>query len=128
MTANLAQDSRIEWAEQQVIRRRVKRGRGSINPAVVVSDPQGRGSFSPMNDQKRFNDELWNYQWYVRKTANIPSLPLLDLNIEKAWDMGFTGKGIVVTVVDDGELFFDCKLCQVRCKSSILFCLDRDRV
>ena len=26
-----------------------------------------------------------------------------DLNVEPAWKMGFTGKGVVVTILDDGE-------------------------
>jgi hypothetical protein len=106
LTSNLTKDTRVEWAEQQVIRRRVKRNRGSMTPpAVFVPDPYARGSFPPLlpRTKRRFNDELWSYQWYVRKTANIPNLPLLDLNIEQAWDMGFTGEGIVVTVVDDGK-------------------------
>jgi len=127
LTSALIQDPRIEWAEQQIIRKRVKRGvfdnqirkklyklykksRGSISPPsppIYVPDPHGRGIPPSLSDSRhhaltRFNDELWSYQWYVRQTANVPSLPLLDLNIEKAWDMGYTGKGVVVTVVDDG--------------------------
>ena len=106
LTQRLSEDKRIVWAEQQVIHRRVKRNRA--NPTAgrfFVPDPQGRGAAPSLpSSRSRFNDELWSYQWYIRKTANVPTLPQVDLNIEQVWAMGFTGKGVVLSVIDDGNL------------------------
>lgn len=99
LTAALAGDGRVEWAEQQVIRPRDKRGRANF----FIPDPIGRGIEPPTNFQKRrFNDELWQYQWYITQTENMPALPIYDLRVSEVWDMGITGKGVVVSVLDDG--------------------------
>lgn len=103
LTQRLTSDSRIEWAEQQVIHRRVKRNRANPTNRLLVPDPQGRGSAPSLpSSRPRFNDELWSYQWYMRRTVNIPTLPHMDLKIEEAWAMGFTGRGVVLSVIDDG--------------------------
>ncbi|XP_055860129.1 furin-like protease kpc-1 isoform X6 [Biomphalaria glabrata] len=49
--------------------------------------------------QKRnvaFNDPKWPLMWYLNRGSG------LDMNVLKAWDMGYTGKGVVVTILDDG--------------------------
>uniref|UniRef100_A0AC35TMB1 P/Homo B domain-containing protein n=1 Tax=Rhabditophanes sp. KR3021 TaxID=114890 RepID=A0AC35TMB1_9BILA len=43
-----------------------------------------------------FDDPLYNKNWYIHNTD------LESMEIEEAWEMGYTGKGITVTVVDDG--------------------------
>ncbi|XP_073237797.1 furin-1-like [Porites lutea] len=43
-----------------------------------------------------FNDPRWKDQWYMRRT-DLPTY-----NVQQVWNMGFTGKGIVVAVVDEG--------------------------
>lgn len=35
-------------------------------------------------------------------TRITPSLPKLDLHVIPVWQKGFTGKGVVITVLDDG--------------------------
>lgn len=35
----------------------------------------------------------------------------MDLNVEKAWLQGYTGKGILVAVVDDGQQVNESKTC-----------------
>jgi len=47
---------------------------------------------------KRFlpHDPLFASQWHLHDT------PGRDLNVMNAWNLGFTGKGIVIGVVDDG--------------------------
>ncbi|KAL1428814.1 hypothetical protein MTO96_002533 [Rhipicephalus appendiculatus] len=74
----------VVWAEQQMVRPREKRG--------LPSDWE----------TLRFNDPLWSRQWYIHDTRSSPELPELDHRVTKVWDMGFTGRGIVVTVMDDG--------------------------
>ncbi|KAH8025767.1 hypothetical protein HPB51_011098 [Rhipicephalus microplus] len=74
----------VVWAEQQMVRPREKRG--------LAQDWE----------TLRFNDPLWSHQWYIHDTRSSPELPELDHRVTKVWDMGFTGRGIVVTVMDDG--------------------------
>lgn len=45
-----------------------------------------------------FNDPKWNYQWYMNDGCEQG----FSLNITQAWKMGFTGKGVVLSVIDDG--------------------------
>ncbi|KAG1681898.1 Neuroendocrine convertase 1 [Nymphon striatum] len=81
----------VEWAEQMVEKRRVKRG--FVYPRLFV----------PMQHRRLFNDPLWEKQWYMHDTRLMPDVPKIDLNVIEAWNMGYTGKGIVVTVIDDGK-------------------------
>uniref|UniRef100_A0A7N8YLE6 Furin (paired basic amino acid cleaving enzyme) a n=1 Tax=Mastacembelus armatus TaxID=205130 RepID=A0A7N8YLE6_9TELE len=66
-------DSRVTWAEQQVSKQRKKR-----DVFVEPSDP-------------KFRD-----QWYLYNSNHR------DLNAKDAWRLGYTGKGVVVSILDDG--------------------------
>ena len=48
------------------------------------------------NIVKRFSDKEWPRQWYLNRGGD------LDMNVEEAWDLGYSGKGITVTILDDG--------------------------
>ncbi|XP_022786340.1 neuroendocrine convertase 2-like [Stylophora pistillata] len=48
---------------------------------------------------RKFNDPLFNLQWYIERPNN-PREPTY--NIMSVWKAGYTGKGILVAVVDDG--------------------------
>ncbi|NWZ86732.1 PCSK4 convertase, partial [Poecile atricapillus] len=69
----LARDPQVLWFEQQTAKRRVKRGSG-----VVPTDP------------------WFPKQWYMNNDVHP------DLNILTAWSRGYTGLGVVLTVLDDG--------------------------
>ncbi|CAH1153649.1 unnamed protein product [Phaedon cochleariae] len=69
----LAVDTRVKSAKQQVAKRRVKR-----DLKVQDSDPK------------------WQFMWYLNRGGG------LDLNVIPAWMEGITGKGAVVTILDDG--------------------------
>ncbi|KAM8960794.1 neuroendocrine convertase 1 [Pelodytes ibericus] len=84
ITKRLADDERVSWAEQQYIKKRSKR-------SVFREDTE-----------KLFNDPMWSRQWYLQDTRVSLSLPKLDLHVIPVWKKGITGKGIVVTVLDDG--------------------------
>ncbi|XP_050402514.1 furin-like protease kpc-1 isoform X5 [Patella vulgata] len=43
-----------------------------------------------------FNDPKWPIMWYLNRGRG------LDMNVSHAWSMGYTGKGVVVTILDDG--------------------------
>ena len=43
-----------------------------------------------------FNDPYWSKMWYLNRGND------LDMNVEGAWRQGITGKGVAVTILDDG--------------------------
>ncbi|NWX59452.1 PCSK4 convertase, partial [Promerops cafer] len=69
----LTRDPQVLWFEQQTVKRRSKRGTG-----VVPTDP------------------WFPKQWYMNNDVHP------DLNILTAWSRGYTGLGVVLTVLDDG--------------------------
>uniref|UniRef100_A0A8D0GDI5 Neuroendocrine convertase 1 n=1 Tax=Sphenodon punctatus TaxID=8508 RepID=A0A8D0GDI5_SPHPU len=86
ITKRLSDDDRVSWAEQQYEKKRSKRS--SFRDSV----------------ENLFNDPMWNQQWYLLRqdTRKTPSLPKLDLHVIPVWQKGITGKGVVITVLDDG--------------------------
>uniref|UniRef100_UPI00398F0ACA neuroendocrine convertase 1 n=1 Tax=Pristiophorus japonicus TaxID=55135 RepID=UPI00398F0ACA len=87
-TKRLSEDERVSWAEQQYEKQRSKR-----SPARDCIDCMA---------EKMFSDPMWNQQWYLQDTRTSSSLPKLDLHVIPVWKKGITGKGIVLTVLDDG--------------------------
>ncbi|KAM3625224.1 uncharacterized protein V6R79_008972 [Siganus canaliculatus] len=69
----LDKDPKVTWSEQQVSKRRLKRD--------VFVEPQ---------------DPKFKQQWYLDNHNHH------DLNARAAWQSGFTGKGVVVSILDDG--------------------------
>jgi hypothetical protein len=68
----------VKWFERQIILQRVKRSLA-------------------------FNDPQIEYEWYIRNTGKHNSgLKGFDLNVWAVWELGYTGKGIKVSVLDDG--------------------------
>ncbi|KAM6040263.1 proprotein convertase subtilisin/kexin type 4 isoform 2-T3 [Theristicus caerulescens] len=65
--------TQVLWFEQQTVKRRTKR-----SVSVVPTDP------------------WFHKQWYMNNDINP------DLNILTAWSKGYTGLGVVLTVLDDG--------------------------
>ncbi|CAK8694255.1 unnamed protein product [Clavelina lepadiformis] len=47
-------------------------------------------------------DPLYPFQWYINNTGQAGGTPGLDLNVQAAWNMGYTGKGVTVAIMDDG--------------------------
>ncbi|XP_015096675.1 proprotein convertase subtilisin/kexin type 4 isoform X2 [Vicugna pacos] len=68
----LKKDPKVQWFQQQTLRRRVKRS------LVVPTDP------------------WFSKQWYMNNKVQP------DLNILQVWSQGLSGQGIVVSVLDDG--------------------------
>jgi subtilisin family serine protease len=98
----LKRDPLVDWVEQQEVKKRVKRNTMFYHPS--------KSTLSSI-----FNDPEWDKQWYM--VSLIISLkikvfrPLFKhdenehgsaMNISGAWRLGFTGKNIVVTILDDG--------------------------
>lgn len=73
----LDQNPAVVWSEQQIVQRRVKRDIKSQNIHL-------------------FNDPEWPRMWHLNQVHD------LDMKVQKAWDEGVTGKGVVVSILDDG--------------------------
>ncbi|KAI1732434.1 subtilase family domain-containing protein [Ditylenchus destructor] len=63
--------------------------------------------FSNLNKESTFNDPYFAEQWQLHESVilNYPYdiSPLrVDHHISDVWQMGYTGKGVVVTIIDDG--------------------------
>ncbi|XP_078286023.1 furin-like [Rhinoraja longicauda] len=69
----LRQEPQVKWLEQQVSKRRTKRD--------IYIEP---------------NDPKFSQQWYLHNSNRR------DLNVQDAWRQGYTGKGVVVSILDDG--------------------------
>lgn len=80
----------------------------SHKPAIKMASYHkdfDRGIYSTFTSSSsaKFNDELWTHQWYLQDNANVAQIQSdIGLKVEDVWKMGFTGKGIVVTILDDG--------------------------
>ncbi|GAB1606479.1 proprotein convertase subtilisin/kexin type 4-like isoform X1 [Argonauta hians] len=72
----LSKDQNVLWFEQQYAKRRTKRD--------FKSQP--------------VNDPLYSYQWYFQGGGHGG----YDMNVIPAWNSGFSGKGIVISILDDG--------------------------
>ncbi|XP_066953849.1 furin-like protease 1 [Macrobrachium rosenbergii] len=79
---NLMAEPQVRWAEQQVIKRRVKR--------------DFLGQVKKTYRSTWMNDAKWPQMWYLNRGGD------LDMNVQPAWAEGVTGKGVVVTILDDG--------------------------
>ena len=68
-------------------------------PRPIVEEPsqqEEEDEDDATNTVKRFSDKEWPRQWYLNRGGD------LDMNVEAAWDMGYSGKGVTVTILDDG--------------------------
>uniref|UniRef100_A0A4W5M4Q1 Furin (paired basic amino acid cleaving enzyme) a n=1 Tax=Hucho hucho TaxID=62062 RepID=A0A4W5M4Q1_9TELE len=70
---HLQKEPQVMWAEQQVVKSRKKRD--------IYTEP---------------SDPKFTQQWYLYNANHR------DLNAKGAWELGYTGKGVVVSILDDG--------------------------
>ncbi|GAB6032404.1 Uracil phosphoribosyltransferase, synthesizes UMP from uracil, variant 2 [Chamberlinius hualienensis] len=78
----LSSDASVKWAKQQVAKVRVKRD--------YREAPSGK------HFKEDLNDPQWPQMWYLNRGNG------LDMNVQAAWAQGVTGKGVVITILDDG--------------------------
>ncbi|KAK3869503.1 hypothetical protein Pcinc_025199 [Petrolisthes cinctipes] len=106
---SLHNDPSVLWADRQVVRNRVNREVTTHHLTTSFTDLGSlrakrdvKGQQTIENDQAAshtnitFNDPKWPKMWYLNRGG------LRDLNVESAWQEGVTGKGVVVTILDDG--------------------------
>jgi hypothetical protein len=82
LAAHLTHMSEVSWAEHQREKQRTKRQ--SISPSMM---PQYLSMF---------NDPLWPSQWQMH---NFNTSKKGDMRIIEAWGLGYTGKGVVVSIL-----------------------------
>ncbi|KAF7638786.1 hypothetical protein Mgra_00001867 [Meloidogyne graminicola] len=46
------------------------------------------------------NDPYWKDMWYLHRRDDQPDE--MDHNVKEAWALGYTGRGVVITILDDG--------------------------
>ncbi|KAF5907317.1 proprotein convertase subtilisin/kexin type 5-like, partial [Clarias magur] len=90
----ISMEPKVEWIEQQVVKRRVKRDYKPLYQGLVKSS-------APQADSIYFNDAKWSSMWYIHCNDNNQNCQS-DMNIVGAWKRGYTGKDVVVTILDDG--------------------------
>lgn len=104
-TLKLNEDKRVLWVEQQVAKVREKRGYTNMKLRPSGSSQTSKrqnGVVQPSQDNLTFNDPQYPDQWYLHSSGSYCSLPGLDLNVLGVWAMGYTGKDVVVSILDDG--------------------------
>ncbi|MBN3318924.1 PCSK5 convertase, partial [Atractosteus spatula] len=80
----ISMEPKVEWIQQQVVKRRIKRDYKASAPQSIY-----------------FNDPKWTSMWYIHCSDDIHNCQS-DMNIVGAWKRGYTGKDVVVTILDDG--------------------------
>lgn len=83
---------------------RVKRGLRSSIPSLVNQDANGDGNFQVEKNVP--TDPYFPLQWYLRNTGQNGGKVHLDLNVQAAWDQGYTGKNVTTAIMDDGKIYF----------------------
>jgi subtilisin family serine protease len=96
---SLREHPNVKWHEQQRTLALEKRGFLDGEP---VHSSQERFTARELKDMKYFNDPEFSKQWYIASYGQNNEPKGSDMGILEAWKMGYTGKGIKVTVMDDG--------------------------
>ena len=83
--------SSVDYLSHQTLRRRVKRAPPSISPPA---DTSSHGLAARLGIQ----DPMFSQQWHLVND----DFPQHMMNVTGVWDMGFKGKGVISSLVDDG--------------------------
>uniref|UniRef100_A0A0C9QJY7 furin n=1 Tax=Fopius arisanus TaxID=64838 RepID=A0A0C9QJY7_9HYME len=109
----LRDESQVHWFQQQHEKKRKKRDYevpgsysfGSDYPGLFedYSPSRQRQTFHRQRNrgaplQNLFTDPLFKEQWYLNGGAKDG----FDMNIAPVWQKGYTGKNVVVSILDDG--------------------------
>ncbi|XP_054630856.1 proprotein convertase subtilisin/kexin type 5b isoform X1 [Dunckerocampus dactyliophorus] len=94
----ISMEPKVEWIQQQVVKRRIKRDYKPVPPLSLSSH-----AHSSLTAQSSifYNDAKWGSMWYIHCNDDAHNCQS-DMNIMGAWKRGYTGKDVVVTILDDG--------------------------
>ncbi|BES94802.1 proprotein convertase subtilisin kexin type [Nesidiocoris tenuis] len=88
---NFENEALVSWIEYQEPKAKSIRG---VYPSMY--------SWMESKYRLEFNDALWYKQWYLQDYRPDVKKFVLDMNVVPCYREGITGKGVRVTVVDDG--------------------------
>ncbi|XP_043235224.1 furin-like protease 1 [Amphibalanus amphitrite] len=92
----LKSEDKVTFVEQQKAKRRVKRDHVEPTLRHRRRTRDGRHQRAPIYRSTYLNDPSWPRMWYLNRGGG------LDMNVQGAWSQGVTGRGVVVTILDDG--------------------------
>ncbi|EDO29787.1 predicted protein [Nematostella vectensis] len=92
----LQDEPQVTWVEQQRILERSKRH--------VIPDENIARSLRRIRRDKAVTvqDPLYKNQWYLQNVGQSSGPAGIDINVLPVWAQGYSGKGVVVSVLDDG--------------------------
>ena len=85
--------SSIRWLDRQELRQRTRRAPPPIRPDIDSPDP-----VKAVAERLDIHDPSFPRQWHLINTK----YPEHSMNVTSLWDLGFTGKGVISALVDDG--------------------------
>ena len=85
--------SSIRWLDRQEPRQLAKRA-----PPPMGQDTDSPNSVEAVAERLDIHDPLFPEQWHLINTQ----YPEHSMNVTGLWDLGFTGKGVISALVDDG--------------------------
>ena len=103
-TSLLLSEPEVKWAEQMVEKKRFKRDNKDLVQERPLWDQIFEESIESSKKvrskrQRNFvDDPMFAGQWHLNNGARGGN----DMNVKPAWNRGFSGKGVVVTILDDG--------------------------
>ncbi|CAL8278916.1 unnamed protein product [Merluccius merluccius] len=104
LSERIAKETKVQWLEQQAVLKRAKRNsRASHIYSIDIKTKHTAATSLHASHPPAlyFNDPQWNNLWYIHCSGDSGGCPC-DMHIEEAWSRGYTGKGVVVSVLDDG--------------------------
>ncbi|XP_074599820.1 proprotein convertase subtilisin/kexin type 4-like isoform X3 [Brevipalpus obovatus] len=84
LTSEITDHPAVNSVTQLKLKRRLKRDLVKLHP---LEGSRGKC---------KFDDPKWQQMWYLNRGQG------LDMNVQKVWEMNITGRGVVVTILDDG--------------------------
>ncbi|XP_039635568.1 proprotein convertase subtilisin/kexin type 5 [Perca fluviatilis] len=104
VSVSVAKETKVEWLQQQVIQRRAKRNSRASHIYSIDMKTKHLPPAHPQSNHTQtllYNDSMWNSLWYIQCSDESKGCQSR-MNIARAWRRGYTGKGVVVSVLDDG--------------------------
>ncbi|XP_034048082.1 proprotein convertase subtilisin/kexin type 5 [Thalassophryne amazonica] len=98
VAVSVSKETEVDWLQQQVIQTRIKRNSVLMwNTKPFPSSHLG----SSRSVMMHLSDLMWNRLWYMRCSDESEGCRS-HMNIVGAWSRGYTGEGVVLSVLDDG--------------------------
>lgn len=96
----LQNEPMIEWIEEQVPKSRKKRDYMDYDDRYMK--PLSQEDQVNNEDLTKFNDPMWAKLWYINHNTHEHAKSPNSMRVKEAWKKGYTGKGVIVTILDDG--------------------------